>query len=143
MLQGLNEAFNKAKREEQENELILESVLNAEEEYLDPEDEDDLDAEIDVDSIPPEVMNKVDSALDKIIGDGIDDETIDEMLDDDSEENEINVVITEACKGPWYDDEKIGHPNKDIRDGVKDQPRFMSDEGLDLSCEMMEDLENM
>lgn len=142
MLQGLNEAFNKAKREEQENELILESVLSAEEEYLDPED-DDLDAEIDVDSIPPEVMSKVDTALDKIIGDGIDDETIDEMLDDDSEDNEINVVITEACKGPWYDDEKIGHPNKDIRDGVKDQPRFMSDEGLDLSCEMMEDLENL
>ena len=41
MLQGLNEAFNKAKREEQENEMILESVLNAEEDYLDPEDEDD------------------------------------------------------------------------------------------------------
>lgn len=142
MLQGLNEAFNSAKREEKDGRFILESVLSAEEEYLDPEEEE-IDDAIDVDSIPPEVMSKVDSALDKIIGDGIDDEEIDEMLDDDSEDNEINVVITEACKGPWYDDEKIGHPNKADRDGVKEQPRFMSDEGLDLSCEMMEDLETL
>lgn len=142
MLQGVNNAFNSGKRTAREDQFILESVLGNDDDILNEMDDEDMDDVVDADSIPPEVMNKVDAALDKIIGNGIDDEEIDEMLDDDNDDDAIDIAITEAC-GPWYDDEKIGHPNKAIRDGVKHQPRFMSKDGLDLSCEMMEDLETM
>lgn len=140
MLQGVNNAFNSAKRAAREDQFILESVLG-EDDILNEMD-DDMDDIVDVDSVPNEVMSKVDAALDKIIGNGIDDEEIDEMLDDDIEdENSIDIAITEAC-GAWYDDEAIGHPNKAIRDGVKHQPRFMSDEGLDLSCDTEDEFDN-
>lgn len=140
MLQGVNNAFNSAKRAAREDQFILESVLG-EDDILNEMD-DDMDDIVDVDSVPSEVMSKVDAALDKIIGNGIDDEEIDEMLDDDIEdEDSIDIAITEAC-GAWYDDEAIGHPNKAIRDGVKHQPRFMSDEGLDLSCDTEDEFDN-
>lgn len=140
MLQGVNNAFNSAKRAAREDQFILESVLG-EDDILNEMD-DDMDDIVDVDSVPNEVMSKVDAALDKIIGNGIDDEEIDEMLDDDIEdEDSIDIAITEAC-GAWYDDEAIGHPNKAIRDGVKHQPRFMSDEGLDLSCDTEDEFDN-
>ena len=140
MLQGVNNAFNSAKRAAREDKFILESVLG-EDDILNEMD-DDMDDIVDVDSVPTEVMSKVDAALDKIIGNGIDDEEIDEMLDDDIEdEDSIDIAITEAC-GAWYDDEAIGHPNKAIRDGVKHQPRFMSDEGLDLSCDTEDEFDN-
>lgn len=140
MLQGVNNAFNSAKRAAREDQFILESVLG-EDDILNEMD-DDMDDIVDVDSVPTEVMSKVDAALDKIIGNGIDDEEIDEMLDDDIEdEDSIDIAITEAC-GAWYDDEAIGHPNKAIRDGVKHQPRFMSDEGLDLSCDTEDEFDN-
>ena len=140
MLQGVNNAFNSGKRAAREDQFILESVLG-EDDILNEMD-DDMDDIVDVDSVPNEVMSKVDAALDKIIGNGIDDEEIDEMLDDDIEdEDSIDIAITEAC-GAWYDDEAIGHPNKAIRDGVKHQPRFMSDEGLDLSCDTEDEFDN-
>lgn len=140
MLQGVNNAFNSAKRAAREDQFILESVLG-EDDILNEMD-DDMDDIVDVDSVPNEVMSKVDAALDKIIGNGIDDEEIDEMLDDDIEdEDSIDIAITEAC-GAWYDDEAIGHPNKAIRDGVKHQPRFMSNEGLDLSCDTEDEFDN-
>lgn len=140
MLQGVNNAFNSAKRAAREDQFILESVLG-EDDILNEMD-DDMDDIVDVDSVPTEVMSKVDAALDKIIGNGIDDEEIDEMLDDDIEdEDSIDIAITEAC-GAWYDDEAIGHPNKAIRDGVKHQPRFMSNEGLDLSCDTEDEFDN-
>ena len=140
MLQGVNNAFNSAKRAAREDQFILESVLG-EDDILNEMD-DDMDDIVDVDSVPNEVMSKVDAALDKIIGNGIDDEEIDEMLDDDIEdEDSIDIAITEAC-GAWYDDEAIGHPNKAIRDNVKHQPRFMSDEGLDLSCDTEDEVDN-
>lgn len=140
MLQGVNNAFNSGKRAAREDQFILESVLG-EDDILNEMD-DDMDDIVDVDSVPNEVMSKVDAALDKIIGNGIDDEEIDEMLDDDIEdEDSIDIAITEAC-GTWYDDEAIGHPNKAIRDGVKHQPRFMSDEGLDLSCDTEDEFDN-
>ena len=140
MLQGVNNAFNSVKRAAREDQFILESVLG-EDDILNEMD-DDMDDIVDVDSVPNEVMSKVDAALDKIIGNGIDDEEIDEMLDDDIEdEDSIDIAITEAC-GAWYDDEAIGHPNKAIRDGVKHQPRFMSNEGLDLSCDTEDEFDN-
>ena len=140
MLQGVNNAFNSAKRAAREDQFILESVLG-EDDILNEMD-DDMEDIVDVDSVPTEVMSKVDAALDKIIGNGIDDEEIAEMLDDDIEdEDSIDIAITEAC-GAWYDDEAIGHPNKAIRDGVKHQPRFMSDEGLDLSCDTEDEFDN-
>ena len=140
MLQGVNNAFNSGKRAAREDQFILESVLG-EDDILNEMD-DDMDDIVDVDSVPSEVMSKVDAALDKIIGNGIDDEEIDVMLDDDIEdEDSIDIAITEAC-GAWYDDEAIGHPNKAIRDGVKHQPRFMSNEGLDLSCDTEDEFDN-
>lgn len=141
MLQGVNNAFNSGKKTAREDQFILESVLGNDDDILNEMDDEDMDDVVDADSIPPEVMNKVDAALDKIIGNGIDDEEIDEMLDDDvDDEDSIDIAITEAC-GAWYDDEAIGHPNKAIRDGVKHQPRFMSKEGEKLSCDTEEDFE--
>lgn len=121
MLGDINKSFDRKKANAANDQFITESVLS-EEELLD-EFEDGVDA----DSIPDEVMAKVDSELDKIIGDTgeMDDDEIEEMLDDeDFDDEEIDIALTEAAGKFWTDDENIGHPDTSRRSGKKQQPDF-------------------
>ena len=128
MLGEINKAFNSAKNNDKERRFMLESVLDDDELIG---GDDDMEDVVDADSIPDDVYKRVDAALDKMIGDGIDDTEVEEMVDDDMSDinsEDIDLVITEAVgqadKKFWYDDENIGHPDQDRADGVKQQPLF-------------------
>lgn len=126
MFAAINEQFTRAKRQASEDEFIVESVLDVEEVL--PGSEDELDDQVDVDSVPDEVYNKVDAELEKIVSaPDYDDTEAEEMIDDeditDEDLAEIDAVITEACNC-WYDPEKMHHPNKGLRTPEKDQPLF-------------------
>lgn len=120
MLGDINKAFDKKKADAANDQFITESVL--EDDLL-----DDLEDGVDSDSIPDEVMKRVDSELDKIIGDtgDLDDDEIEEMVDDeDIDDEEIEIALTEAAGKFWTDDENIGHPDTSRRSGKKHQPDF-------------------
>lgn len=120
MLGDINKAFDKKKADAANDQFITESVL--EDDLL-----DDLEDGVDSDSIPDEVMKRVDSELDKIIGDtgDLDDDEIEEMVDDeDIDDEEIEIALTEAAGKFWTDDENIGHPDNSRRSGTKKQPKF-------------------
>lgn len=112
MFAAINEQFTRAKRQASEDEFIVESVLDVEEVL--PGSEDELDDQVDVDSVPDEVYNKVDAELEKIVSaPDYDDTEAEEMIDDeditDEDLAEIDAVITEACNC-WYDPEKNAPP---------------------------------
>lgn len=127
MLSGVNAQYRNKLANTKNNAFIVESVLDVDE--VMPGSDEELDDLIDVESIPPEVYEKVDQALDKLIGDdGIDDDEIEELIDDDDDLDdeafeELDAVINEASNA-WYDDEGIGHPDLNRRSGTKGQPRF-------------------
>ncbi len=128
MLGTVNSKYNSGIRDAKEDRFILESVLDVEEVL--PGSDEELDDIIDTESIPADVYARVNKAIDGIIGDGdIGDDEIEDLLDDDGEDDEdpryaeLDAVISEAANA-WYDDEDIGHPNINRRNGTKDQPRF-------------------
>jgi hypothetical protein len=116
MLGTVNRSYNAAKSRIRNDELIVESALEMDEDEL----LEELETGTDPDSIPDEVMKNVDAALDRIIGGGIDDDEIEDMIgDEDFDEDEISdedldLALVEAA-GAWLDDEGIGHPNVDRR----------------------------
>lgn len=129
MFAAINEQFTRAKRQASEDEFIVESVLDVEEVL--PGSEDELDDQVDVDSVPDEVYNKVDAELEKIVSaPDYDDTEAEEMIDDeditDEDLAEIDAVITEACNC-WTDDKTIGHPDRKRRSSNKHQPLFNGD----------------
>lgn len=80
MFAGINEAFNEAKSRAEDDAFILEAVI---EDILPGSDEEDDDI-VDSESIPKEIYDKVDKALDAIIDDpNYDDTEIEELLDDE------------------------------------------------------------
>lgn len=129
MFAAINEQFNKKKRNASEDEEIVESVLGVDEVL--PGSEDEMDDQVDADSVPDDVVNKIDAELEKIVSaPDYDDTEADEMIDDEDDDfsdEEIDAVITEACNA-WYDPEHLGHPNTKLREGGKDgqyhQPIF-------------------
>lgn len=118
MFAAINEQFNKKKHNASEDEEIVESVLGVDEVL--PGSEDEMDDQVDADSVPDDVVNKIDAELDKIVSaPDYDDTEADEMIDDEDDDfsdEEIDAVITEACNA-WYDDPGIGHPNRELRTG--------------------------
>lgn len=126
MFAAINEQFTRAKRQASEDEFIVESVLDVEEVL--PGSEDELDDQVDVDSVPDEVYNKVDAELEKIVSaPDYDDTEAEEMIDDeditDEDLAEIDAVITEAVQ-VWRNDEDLGHPDRKRRSSNKHQPLF-------------------
>lgn len=100
MFESINKAFNAAKRNARDNELILEAAMDVEEVL--PGSEEDIDDVIDSDSVPEDVYKKVDAMLDKFVdSNDYDDTEVEELLDDDDDisEDEIDAVITEAIEG--------------------------------------------
>ena len=111
MFESINRQFEEAKRSRADQDLILESVLEVDE--VIPGSDDELEAQVDVDSVPDDVYKKIDAELEKIVSaPDYDDTEAEELYDEEDEEftdAEIDAVITEAC-GAWLDDENLGHP---------------------------------
>ena len=131
MLKSINSEFNRAKKLQKDDTLIVESVLDVEEVL--PGSDEEIDDIVDADSVPDDVYNKVDKALDDLVSkEDYDDTAADELLediDDDDDEitdEELDAVITE-CTGAWEDDENIGHPNTARRTNPNHQPAFHKD----------------
>ena len=125
MFESINRQFAEAKRSRADHDLILESVLEVDE--VIPGSDDELEAQVDVDSVPDDVYKKIDAELEKIVSaPDYDDTEAEELYEDEDEEftdAEIDAVITEAC-GAWLDDESLGHPDVSRRSKEKDQPLF-------------------
>lgn len=100
MFAAINAQFNAQKSQAKDDQFIMESVLDVEEVL--PGSEEEIDDEIDVDSVPNDVYQKVDKALDDMISSGeYDDTEAEELVDDDDLDDmedspEIEAIITEA-----------------------------------------------
>lgn len=101
MFDSINAAFNRAKNDIAEHNFIVESVLDVEEVL--PGSEEEMDDEVDVDSVPDDVYAKIDKVIDKYVSsDKYDDTEAEELVDDDDYEDvdvsdeEINAIVSEA-----------------------------------------------
>lgn len=101
MFDSINAAFNRAKNDIAEHNFIVESVLDVEEVL--PGSEEEMDDEVDVDSVPDDVYAKIDKVIDKYVAsDKYDDTEAEELVDDDDYEDvdvsdeEINAIVSEA-----------------------------------------------
>lgn len=101
MFDSINAAFNGAKNDIAEHNFIVESVLDVEEVL--PGSEEEMDDEVDVDSVPDDVYAKIDKVIDKYVtSDKYDDTEAEEYVDEDDYEDvdipdeEINAIVTEA-----------------------------------------------
>lgn len=101
MFDSINAAFNGAKNDIAEHNFIVESVLDVEEVL--PGSEEEMDDEVDVDSVPDDVYAKIDKVIDKYVSsDKYDDTEAEEYVDDDDYEDEdipdeeINAIVSEA-----------------------------------------------
>lgn len=125
MFESINRQFEEAKRARADQDLILESVLEVDE--VIPGSDDELESQVDVDSVPDDVYKKVDAELEKIVSaPDYDDTEAEELYEDEDDEftdAEIDAVITEAC-GAWFDDENIDHPDVSRKSKEKHQPLF-------------------
>ena len=139
MLGEINTAFNSARANKRNDQFIIESVLCEADELVVqsviPGSDEELDDVIDVDSISDADYQKLDRAMEEIIGEGLDDDEIDELLDGDDEDdmderfNALNALIEETAN-LWYDDENLRHPNTARRDGTTHQPLFRPTGGI-------------
>lgn len=87
-----------SQRKAYERQFIIEST-SIEEEMLE-DDEDDI---VDPESIPPEVMDKIDKQLDTIIAsDSFDDTDIEELIDEDGDEVAAAAGLTETINDLLY-----------------------------------------
>lgn len=103
MFSTVNKAFELARRNRKNNQLIAESVLDVDE--VIPGSDDEIDDMIDTDSVPDEAYKKLDAELEKLISDPkYDDTEAEEMADgddddfdeDDVDEEALEVALTEC-----------------------------------------------
>lgn len=87
----LSDLYNKEISRQKDMEFIAESVIL--EPINDPEDD-----EVDVDAVPQSAIDKANDALDQIVSkEDYDDTDLQELMDDeDDDESELGVIITEA-----------------------------------------------
>lgn len=159
MFDSINAAFNRAKNDIAEHNFIVESVLDVEEVL--PGSEEEMDDEVDVDSVPDDVYAKIDKVIDKYVSsDKYDDTEAEELVDDDDYEDvdvsdeEINAIVSEAVS-LWEscdeddcdddddekDDDEEEKSEDDSDDNEDDEPEDDDDEEEEEEAE--EDLEDM
>lgn len=158
MFDSINAAFNRAKNDIAEHNFIVESVLDVEEVL--PGSEEEMDDEVDVDSVPDDVYAKIDKVIDKYVSsDKYDDTEAEELVDDDDYEDvdvsdeEINAIVSEAVS-LWEscdeddsddddekDDDEEEKSEDDSDDNEDDEPEGDDDEEEEEEAE--EDLEDM
>lgn len=156
MFDSINAAFNRAKNDIAEHNFIVESVLDVEEVL--PGSEEEMDDEVDVDSVPDDVYAKIDKVIDKYVSsDKYDDTEAEELVDDDDYEDvdvsdeEINAIVSEAvslwesCDEDDYDDDDEKDDDEeeksedDSDDNEDDEPD--DDEEEEEAEEDLEDME--
>lgn len=149
MFDSINAAFNGAKNDIAEHNFIVESVLDVEEVL--PGSEEEMDDEVDVDSVPDDVYAKIDKVIDKYVSsDKYDDTEAEEYVDDDDYEDEdipdeeINAIVSEAVslwesgKGEEAEDDDL---DKDKEKCEDDKEREESEDSKDEK-EESEDSDN-
>ena len=159
MFDSINAAFNRAKNDIAEHNFIVESVLDVEEVL--PGSEEEMDDEVDVDSVPDDVYAKIDKVIDKYVSsDKYDDTEAEELVDDDDYEDvdvsdeEINAIVSEAvslwesCDEDDYDDDddekdddEKEKSEDDSDDNEDDEPEDDDDEEEEEAEEDLEDME--
>lgn len=157
MFDSINAAFNHAKDDIAEHNFIVESVLDVEEVL--PGSEEEMDDEVDVDSVPDDVYAKIDKVIDKYVSsDKYDDTEAEELVDDDDYEDvdvpdeEINAIVSEAVS-LWEssdeddsdDDEEDEKKDDDEKseDDSEGEEGDESEDDDDEKEEAEEDLEDM
>lgn len=159
MFDSINAAFNRAKNDIAEHNFIVESVLDVEEVL--PGSEEEMDDEVDVDSVPDDVYAKIDKVIDKYVSsDKYDDTEAEELVDDDDYEDvdvsdeEINAIVSEAVS-LWEscdeddcdddddekDDDEKEKSEDDSDDDEDDEPEGDDDEEEEEAEEDLEDME--
>ena len=159
MFDSINAAFNRAKNDIAEHNFIVESVLDVEEVL--PGSEEEMDDEVDVDSVPDDVYAKIDKVIDKYVSsDKYDDTEAEELMDDDDYEDvdvsdeEINAIVSEAVS-LWEsfdeddydddddekDDDEEEKSEDDSDDNEDDEPEDDDDEEKEEAEEDLEDME--
>lgn len=159
MFDSINAAFNRAKNDIAEHNFIVESVLDVEEVL--PGSEEEMDDEVDVDSVPDDVYAKIDKVIDKYVSsDKYDDTEAEELVDDDDYEDvdvsdeEINAIVSEAVS-LWEscdeddcdddddekDDDEKEKSEDDSDDNEDDEPEGDDDEEEEEAEEDLEDME--
>lgn len=158
MFDSINAAFNRAKNDIAEHNFIVESVLDVEEVL--PGSEEEMDDEVDVDSVPDDVYAKIDKVIDKYVSsDKYDDTEAEELVDDDDYEDvdvsdeEINAIVSEAVS-LWEssdeddsddddekDDDEKEKSEDDSDDNEDDEPEDNDDEEKEEAEEDLEDME--
>lgn len=158
MFDSINAAFNRAKNDIAEHNFIVESVLDVEEVL--PGSEEEMDDEVDVDSVPDDVYAKIDKVIDKYVSsDKYDDTEAEELVDDDDYEDvdvsdeEINAIVSEAVS-LWEscdeddcddddeeDDDEKEKSEDDSDDNEDDEPEDDDDEEEEEAEEDLEDME--
>lgn len=159
MFDSINAAFNRAKNDIAEHNFIVESVLDVEEVL--PGSEEEMDDEVDVDSVPDDVYAKIDKVIDKYVSsDKYDDTEAEELVDDDDYEDvdvsdeEINAIVSEAVS-LWEscdeddcdddddeeDDDEEEKSEDDSDDNEDDEPEDDDNEEKEEAEEDLEDME--
>ena len=159
MFDSINAAFNRAKNDIAEHNFIVESVLDVEEVL--PGSEEEMDDEVDVDSVPDDVYAKIDKVIDKYVSsDKYDDTEAEELVDDDDYEDvdvsdeEINAIVSEAVS-LWEscneddcdddddeeDDDEEEKSEDDSDDNEDDEPEDDDDEEEEEAEEDLEEME--
>lgn len=137
MFDSINAAFNRAKNDIAEHNFIVESVLDVEEVL--PGSEEEMDDEVDVDSVPDDVYAKIDKVIDKYVSsDKYDDTEAEELVDDDDYEDvdvsdeEINAIVSEAVS-LWesYDEDDYDDDDDEKDDDEEEKSEDDSDDNED------------
>lgn len=135
MFDSINAAFNHAKNDIAEHNFIVESVLDVEEVL--PGSEEEMDDEVDVDSVPDDVYAKIDKVIDKYVSsDKYDDTEAEELVDDDDYEDvdvsdeEINAIVSEAVS-LWESSDEDDSDDDDEEDDKKDDDEKSEDDSDD------------
>lgn len=151
MFDSINAAFNHAKNDIAEHNFIVESVLDVEEVL--PGSEEEMDDEVDVDSVPDDVYAKIDKVIDKYVSsDKYDDTEAEELVDDDDYEDvdvsdeEINAIVSEAVslwESSDEDDSDDDEESEDNKGDSDDKEEGESEDDDEEKEEAEEDLEDM
>lgn len=152
MFDSINAAFNRAKNDIAEHNFIVESVLDVEEVL--PGSEEEMDDEVDVDSVPDDVYAKIDKVIDKYVSSNkYDDTEAEELVDDDDYEDvdvsdeEINAIVSEAvslwesCDEDDCDDDDDEKDDDEEEKSEDDEPEDDDDEEEEEAEEDLEDME--
>lgn len=133
MFDSINAAFNHAKNDIAEHNFIVESVLDVEEVL--PGSEEEMDDEVDVDSVPDDVYAKIDKVIDKYVSsDKYDDTEAEELVDDDDYEDvdvsdeEINAIVSEAVS-LWESSDEDDSDDDEEDDKKDDDEKSEDDKG--------------